>query len=300
MPDITKHEPKSVAENVLTLIAEKNSDIDNGILLNRINQIIAKTPKLAQFPSNVIAEAILKAMIPDPTLAYHDDIYFIPYGNKIDVSFSHNYLQKLAYKNGAVKIINTYLIYEGDIVEITENGLTYKVLPFKPQGEFVGVLVDITLKNGERKYGTVTREHIEQARKASKSGNNGPWKNWYYEMAKKVALKNTMKGIDISPEFSDAVAIDNEDTDFDKTNNIESSTSSSLEDAMISSSKTIATAEQKIEELGIVFEIRGDWVAINIEASPDGSEEKLEKLGAKIVKKDNKPGYAFFKISDIK
>jgi phage RecT family recombinase len=272
----------SLPEHVVYLIAERNSEVDKALLMNKINMIIAKTPKISQMAPHIIAEAVLKAMIPDPTLQDHDDIYFVPYGNKIDVSFSHNYLQKLAYRNGAVKVINTFLIYEGDVVEFTEDGLSYKVLPFKPQGEFNGVLVDIKLANGERKYGTITKEHIEKARKASKSGNNGPWKEWYYEMAKKVALKNTLKGIDISKEFSDAISIDNEDTDFSKVKDEKPKAADSLADKMKIGSKTANDVEIYLSDAGIAFEIKDKWVIINKEVS---NPESLAKIsGACTVK----------------
>jgi recombination protein RecT len=288
----------TLPNTVISMIAEKNTDVDNAMLMNKLNMIIAKTPKIAQMQPQAIAEAMLKAMIPDPTLQDHDDIYFVPYGNKIDVSFSHNYLQKLAYRNGAVKSINTYLIYEGDTVEITEEGLTYKVLPFRPQGEFVGVLVDIKLANGERKYGTVTKEHIEQARRASKSGNNGPWKTWYLEMAKKVALKNTMKGLDISREFSEAIRIDNEDTDFSKIGaNEKPKAADALSDKMKSGSKNVSDVEDHLLSKNIVFEIKDKWVIINLLESDIEEAEELKKLPHKPNPKDE--SFIGIQIEDI-
>jgi recombination protein RecT len=273
----TQPQHDSLASHVVSLITEKNSDVDNALLMNKLNMIVAKTPKVGQMQPNVIAEAVLKAMIPDPTLQDHDDIYFVPYGNGINVSFSHNYLQKLAYRNGAVKSINTYLIYESDIVEITEEGLSYKVLPFKSQGEFVGVLVDIKLSNGERKYGTVTKEHIEQARKASKSGNNGPWKTWYFEMAKKVALKNTIKSLDISKEFADAITIDNEDTDFSRMPRSEKSKSTdSLSDKMKIGSKSTSEVEEYLTKMGISYDIKDKWAIISLTDSTEGSTDEIQ------------------------
>jgi len=284
---------KNVQEHAVALITEQNSDVDNALLMNKMNMIIAKTPKVGAMPAPVIAEAVLKAMIPDPTLTSHDDIYFVPYGQKIEVSFSHNYLQKLAYRNGAVKMINTYLIYEGDTVEITEDGLTYKVEPFKAQGEFIGVLVDIKMANGERKYGTVTLEHIEQAKKASKSGTSGPWKTWYFEMAKKVALKNTLKSIDISKEFADAVAIDNESSDLSKIKkSVEPPVAANaLEDMMKSGSDDVSIVSKLFDECGIAYQVSGEWVMIDEETVDSDFIEKHN-----LVSKEGKEGKRFGKI----
>lgn len=289
-----------IASQVVSLITEQNSDIDNGLLMNKLNMIIAKTPKIAQMPPEVISQAILKAMIPDPTLQDHDDIYFVPYGRTIDVSFSHNYLQKLAYRNGAVKLIETHLIYENDNVTVTENGVSFSINPFKKnRGEFAGVMVVVKLANGETKYGFVDVEHIEKARKASKSGNNGPWKTWYFEMAKKVAIKNTLKGLDISPEFNAAVTIDNEDTDFSKANEAEApAATTELEKMMESGSSIVKTAEDILESLGISYAINNGWFSVDLIAS---DEEGVKKLSAMVTlqEKASRPGLKFGKIDEL-
>jgi len=180
----------------------------------KIRNIISGDRKILSMPPEVISDAILKAMIPDKSLSFYKDVYFIPYGNQLNVEFSHNFLSKLAYKSGKIKKIETLLVFGGDEVTVDENGLHYKINPFDQSGEFKGILVLVKLSNGETIHNFVTRQHIENARNASRSKNNGPWKTWYYEMAKKVAIKNTFKSLDISQEVEEAISIDNENTDF--------------------------------------------------------------------------------------
>ncbi len=290
----------NIAAEVVSLITAQNSDVDNAMLMNKMNMIMAKTPKIMTMAPELISQAILKAMIPDATLQDHDDIYFVPYGRTIDVSFSHNYLQKLAYRNGAVKLIETHLIYDKDRVDVTEDGVTFAINPFKKdRGEFAGVMVSVKLANNEIKYGFVNAEHIDKARKASKSGNNGPWKTWFFEMAKKVAIKNTLKGLDISPEFNAAVTIDNEDTDFSKANEAEiPKAATELESMMKSSSENISSAEDFIKSLGIEFEIKGDWIMIDVINSDDDGIKKIDSM-ITLVEKTDRPGMKFGKISEL-
>ncbi len=291
----------SLQEHVIALIIEKNSEADNTMLMNKLNMIIAKTPKIGMMQAGDISQAILKAMIPDPTLQDHDDIYFVPYGNKIDVSFSHNYLQKLAYRNGAVLLIDTNLIYEGDEVTVTEKGVTYRVDPFADNDDesFKGVMVVVKLANGEKKYGFVKKKHIDNARSASKSGNNGPWKKWYYEMAKKVAIKNTLKGIDISTEFNDAVIIDNEDTDFKRLESPKNDIASSSLDAMMREGSTIlSNISEKLDSMGVIYEIKEDWVIINLVETDLTAISSMEGLQIDIIKKDSDPTKGAIKLKD--
>ena len=298
--DITVAPQQSIAQAAVTLIAMKNSDVDQGLLANKINMIIAKTPKVGSMGPEAISQAILKAMIPDPTLQDHNDIYFVPYGKSIDVSFSHNYLQKLAYRKGSVKLIEPIIIYENDNVTMDENGLRFNINPFKKdRGEFAGVLVIVKLANGETKHGIVSAEHIDNAKKASRSGSSGPWKTWFLEMAKKVAIKNTLKGLDISSEFNAAVEIDDEDTDFSKANKAEApKAAESLTTMMKTGSKNVGNIEAYLDSLSISYEVKGDWVMIDVINSNEDGVAKVTS-NAKFVEKEDRPGMLFGKMSGI-
>ncbi len=209
----------SLQEHAVALIMKEQTRLDRDILMVRVKNIISKTQKLSSMPAQALANAILVAMAPDESLSNWEDIYMVPYGQTINVSFSHNFLQKLALKNGAVRVFNVHLIHDSDKVEITEDGMTFKIDPFGPDrtmDNFKGVLVEAILANGEKKYGITPKDHIEKARGASKTSGGGPWKTWYFEMAKKVAIKNLLKGLEISREYAEAIRIDNAEYDFSK------------------------------------------------------------------------------------
>ena len=95
----------SVQEHAASLVLQEHSELDQALILSRINELVRQTPKVASMNAQVIANAVLVAMAPDPALSNVQDIYFVPYGQTIKVSFSHNFLQKLAIKNGAVKVL---------------------------------------------------------------------------------------------------------------------------------------------------------------------------------------------------
>jgi len=137
----------------------------------KIRNIVAGDQKIMAMSPEVISDAIIKAMIPDKALNFYKDVYFIPYGKQLNVEFSHNFLCKLAYKSGKVKKIDTYPVFEGDEVSVDENGLHYKINPFDQSGEFKGVLVLVKLSNDEIVQNFITKQHIENAKNASKSKN---------------------------------------------------------------------------------------------------------------------------------
>jgi recombination protein RecT len=237
----------------------------------KIRNIVAGDQKIMAMSPEVISDAIIKAMIPDKALNFYKDVYFIPYGKQLNVEFSHNFLCKLAYKSGKVKKIDAYLVFEGDEVSVDENGLHYKINPFDQSGEFKGVLVLVKLSNDEIVQNFITKQHIENAKNASKSKNNGPWRTWYYEMAKKVAIKNTFKSLDISHEIDEAISIDNENTDLSR---IEEKEDNSSIETIMSSANIVDEVINTLKDRGsTTVQVANGWVLFD-----DGilTEKELE------------------------
>lgn len=74
--------------------------------------------------------------------------------------------------------------------------------------EIVAAYAVFTLPDGTKKFEVVSRADIEQARAKSQSGNAGPWRDWYGEMAKKVAVKRGAKLIPWSARVNDIIVDD--------------------------------------------------------------------------------------------
>jgi len=286
----------SLQEHAAALIISEQADIDRDLLLSRLKNILTKTPKLASMPAQAIANATLTAMAPDPSLSNWEDIYMVPYGQTINVSFSHNFLQKLALKNGAVRVFNVHLIHDSDNVSITENGMTFSVDPFganRTMENFKGVLVEAILANGEKKYGITPRDHIEKARGASKASGSGPWKTWYYEMAKKVAIKNLLKGLEISREYAEAIRIDNVEYDFSKKTmppetKSEVNALEALNSTIQSTAKREFISNSTLAEAGYDFIEHEGWVMFE---EKDLSDSFIEEH--QLLSKPSKPGKLF-------
>jgi recombination protein RecT len=91
-------------------------------------------------------------------------------------------------------------VYEADEIEIwgDENGQYVKHRPkvFGNRGELIGVYA--TAKVGDRTFvEAMNIDEIERVRSASRSGENGPWKQWYDRMAQKSVLHRLKKRLPI-------------------------------------------------------------------------------------------------------
>ena len=124
-------------------------------------------------------------------------------------------LRKLAAKHGfqidaqVVFQFDEFLQQQGDDPKIVHNPPPLG----QPRGEMIGVYAIATNHaTGEKYREVMDKTAIDKVRAASKSGEFGPWKDWYDEMARKTIVKRIYKALPIPFDEYDAGVIqrDNE------------------------------------------------------------------------------------------
>lgn len=131
------------------------------------------------------------------------ECYAIPYGDKCQFQTDYKGEIKLAkkYSSNPIKDIYAKVVREGDeFEEYIENGI--QTVNFRPKtfnnGEIIGAFAVCLYKDGSMIYDTMSKEDIEQTRKAfSKASNSKAWTQSYGEMCKKTVLRRLCKLIDL-------------------------------------------------------------------------------------------------------
>lgn len=104
------------------------------------------------------------------------------------------------------------IAYENDEFDVslgTEQRITHRPV-FRDRGAVKCVYAVATYPNGDRKFEVMTVEEIEKVRAASKTGQYGPWADWWEEMAKKTVIKRLLKTAGRKTgRLREALAIDN-------------------------------------------------------------------------------------------
>lgn len=150
--------------------------------------------------------------------------YLTRYGNELTYHIGY---KGLVYKIKQLRpgaVVEVHLVYKEDTFSYESGSgianYTYKSTnPFRDdfQNAIGGFCYISYFKNG-REYSSVTtvsKTEIDEARKASKSGAYGPWKNWLGEMMKKVVVRRACKIEFIGePEMESLLDKDNDDYDF--------------------------------------------------------------------------------------
>lgn len=139
--------------------------------------------------------------------------YLVPRKGKCCLDISYRGLIKLAVDSG-LKGVYAESVRKNDEF-LYENGFTPPTHRFDPfataesRGEVVGVYCVALLASGVTQVDTLSMEEIAKIRAVSKAGD-GPWRDWWEEMAKKSVIKRAAKYWPLSSQLAQAIEVLNE------------------------------------------------------------------------------------------
>jgi recombination protein RecT len=116
-------------------------------------------------------------------------------------------LRKIAAEHKVA--LAAYIVHENDRFEY-ELGFEPAIVHRPPalgaeRGEIIGVYAAAIDSLGQRYLEVLTVAEVEKVRKVSKTGDKGPWKDWYSEMARKTAARRLFKQLAL-PDLSERAA----------------------------------------------------------------------------------------------
>lgn len=172
-----------------------------------------KTPKLLECDQLSFLGAVIQAaqlgLEPGSALGH---CWLIPYGKEVNFQIGYRGMLELAMRSEKVSHISARAVFDGDEFE-WEFGLSesLKHKPCPNPGELTYVYCVLHLKNGCKMFDVMSREEVEKVRQSSKSGNNGPWKTHFVEMAKKSVIRRLFKYMPVSVELAKGISLDERD-----------------------------------------------------------------------------------------
>lgn len=112
---------------------------------------------------------------------------------------------------GEISTVEAHVVYRNDEFEFELGDtprLFHKPLIEGNRGAQVFVYCIVTFRDGVKYREIMSVNEIEKARKASKTGNKGPWVDWWDEMAKKTVIHRAAKRLPSSAELDEMMAYD--------------------------------------------------------------------------------------------
>lgn len=175
-----------------------------------------KAPLLVEATQSSLFQAMMdlsaRGLEPD---GYH--AHLIPFKNNrtrtVECQLIVDYKGLIAQmrRSGEISDINAEIVRENDDFQITlgtERKITH--LPaLRDRGDVELVYSVVKMKDGTVSFDWMSIDDIEKVRKSSRASNNGPWVDWWEEMAKKTVIKRHAKLLPLSDESRDIINLDN-------------------------------------------------------------------------------------------
>lgn len=116
--------------------------------------------------------------------------------------------------------IDTQLVCKNDFFQV-ELGDEQKIVHRPPplgadRGDYVGVYAIARAVNGAKYREIMEVSQVEQVRQASQTPDNGPWVDWWGEMARKTVLRRLSKRLPLSEELVRMVSAEDDLFEFNK------------------------------------------------------------------------------------
>lgn len=168
---------------------------------------LTRTPKLQQ----CTPESLMKCLLDLSATGLEPDgrrAHLIPYGNECTLIIDYKGLVELIRRSGEVIGLRAETVCEFDEFDWINGEITHKVDWRRPRGDVQAVYAEAKMKDGETQTAVMTREEVEEIRKRSRAGNNGPWVSDWSEMAKKTAVRRLSKMLPLSSEVAQNIAAD--------------------------------------------------------------------------------------------
>jgi recombination protein RecT len=122
---------------------------------------------------------------------------------------------KRVRNSGEVARLNAFVVYKNDVFHLALGlEMTLRHEPnFTDPGEPLGAYAVCLFKDGQTDFEFMSLKQIEAIRGRSKSGDSGPWKTDWSEMARKTAIRRLSKRLPVDSDMSRVVERIDEDYD---------------------------------------------------------------------------------------
>jgi recombination protein RecT len=133
----------------------------------------------------------------------------VMFGNKAQAMPMIAGVLKKIRQSGEVKKVSSQVVYENDHFVVKygfDEDVEHTPPPLdKPRGKPIGAYATAVLKDGSQLLEVMSLEDIEKVRNVSRAKNNGPWKDWWDQMARKTVMRRLSKRLPTSTDIEEGL-----------------------------------------------------------------------------------------------
>jgi recombination protein RecT len=175
-------------------------------------------PDLLRADKHSLFEAAVKAA-QDGLLPDKRDGAFVIFKDKVQWMPMVGGILKKVRNSGELKSIAAHVVYSGDEFRYElgdEERIEHRPNLFGDRGEPIAVYAVAHTKDGGIYREIMSTKDVEKVRAVSRAKNNGPWKEWWDEMARKTVIRRLAKRLPMSSDLDDIIRRDDEMYDLNR------------------------------------------------------------------------------------
>jgi len=176
---------------------------------------LAKAPELTECK----VESVLMALYHTASLGLElgplQEAHLVKFGGDAQLIIGYKGLLKLARNSGEITNIYAAAVYREDAFVWTQGTSprldhTPSLTGARNDSDLIAFYAVAFLRGSDTpQVEVMTLAEVNKVRQSSRSGNGGPWKQWFAEMGKKTVLRRLCKTLPMALEFAEA--LDHED-----------------------------------------------------------------------------------------
>lgn len=222
---LVEFDPRRAAADIRALVDKRSDQLlslfqGDERMVERFKTValhaVTSNPKLLRADPATIIEAIRdSATLGLEPNGVQGQGWILPYWNKskgaYDARFQPGWRGLLGLVDRRhVATLEAQVVFENDQFSLTLGSSpdVQHVPALSARGKRIGTYSVAVYRDGSRSVEWMSHEDIELVRLSSRAADDGPWTQWYDEMARKTVLRRHMKRLPLTPLGEHALALD--------------------------------------------------------------------------------------------
>ena len=212
-----------IRENMNAMAPEFKAALPAHVSVEKFTRValtaIQNTPALVNADRRSLFGAVVR-LAQDGLLPDGREAALVMFGDKAQAMPMIAGVLKKIRQSGEVAKVSAQVVYENDLF-VVRYGFDEDVEHVppsldKPPGKPIGAYATAVLKDGSQLLEVMSLEQIEKVRNVSRSKGNGPWVQWWDEMARKTVMRRLAKRLPMSTDLEEQVFAKDETLNADK------------------------------------------------------------------------------------
>lgn len=203
---------QNIRQNLMAMAPELKAALPAHVSVEKFTRVamtaIQQNPSLQDADRRSLFGAVVR-LAQDGLLPDNREAAIVMFGKQAQAMPMIAGVLKKVRQSGEVAKISAHVVHENDhfIWKLGfDEDIEHSPPPLhKERGKPIGVYATAVLKDGSRLLEVMTLEEVEKVRAVSRASKNGPWVQWWGEMARKTVMRRLSKRLPMSTDLEEEV-----------------------------------------------------------------------------------------------